>query len=155
MFNLCSCVSSELKACWRSMTFSIVVRWASAIASTRPIGHSDPQRICASNTDTSSFDNRDVFFDIVLMVRSRKHQRQLLIGKDKTNQLFWFRLKRHLGSSTWREEEPDGAQWDWHDQNHCLNSSGWSELSNQIFALWIGPCRSHVVVLRLKWCTPV
>ena len=64
MFNLCSCVSSELKACWRSMTFSIVVRWASAIASTRPIGHSDPQRICASNTDTSSFDNRDVFFDI-------------------------------------------------------------------------------------------
>jgi|TARA_B000000532_G_scaffold208582_1_gene177136 hypothetical protein len=72
------------------MTFSIVVRWASAIASTRPIGHSDPQRICASNTDTSSFDNRDVFFDIVLMVRSRKHQRQLLMGKDKTNQFFWF-----------------------------------------------------------------
>jgi hypothetical protein len=72
------------------MTFSIVVRWASAIASTRPIGHSDPQRICASNTDTSSFDNRDVFFDIVLMVRSGKHQRQLLMGKDKTNQLFWF-----------------------------------------------------------------
>jgi hypothetical protein len=24
------------------------------------------------------------------MVRSRKHQRQLLMGKDKTNQLFWF-----------------------------------------------------------------
>ena len=54
------------------------------------MGHSEPQRICASNTDTSSFDNRDVFFDIVLMVRSRKHQRQLLMGKDKTNQLFWF-----------------------------------------------------------------
>ena len=78
------------------MIFLIVVRWASAIASTRPIGHSDPQRICASNTDTSSFDNRDVFFDIVLMVRSRKHQRQLLMGKDKTNQLFWFGLNATL-----------------------------------------------------------
>jgi hypothetical protein len=78
------------------MTFLIVVRWASAIASKRPIGHSDPQRICASNTDASSLKNRDVFFDIVLMVRSRKHQRQLLMGKDKTNQLFWFGLNATL-----------------------------------------------------------
>ena len=86
------------------MTFSIVVRWASAIASTRPIGHSDPQRICASNIDASSFDNRDVFLDIVLMVRNRKHQRQLLMGKDKTNQLSWF------GSNATLALEPGGKK---------------------------------------------
>ena len=90
MFKLWSCDSVDLKTCWRSMTFSTVVWWASLIAWTRPIGHSDPQRISASNSDASSFDNRDVFLDIVLMVRSRKHQRQFLMGEDKTNQLSWF-----------------------------------------------------------------
>ena len=64
MFNLLSFCSIDLKTRCRSTTHRTVVLWASAIASTRPLGHSVPQCICASNTDASSFDRRVVLRDI-------------------------------------------------------------------------------------------
>ena len=65
----------------RSITYLTVVWWACAIASTRPFGHSVPQRICASKTDASSFDKRVVFRDIRLTVRFRAST-QSLIGTE-------------------------------------------------------------------------